>query len=50
MTSDGHYKFLRMPFGMDDSRATLCRCMDNLLADCPNADNYVDDILVHTET
>ena len=50
VTPDGHYEFLRMPLGMKNSGATLCRCMDELLADCPNADNYVDDILVHTQT
>ena len=50
VTPDGHYELLRMPFGMKKSGATLCRCMDKLLADCSNADNYVDDILVHTQT
>ena len=50
VTPDGHYEFLRMPFGMKNSGATLCRCMDELLADCPNADSYIDDILVHTQT
>ena len=50
MTPHGHYEFLRMPFGMKNSGVTLCRCMDELLADFSNADNYVDDTLVHTQT
>ena len=50
LTQDRHYEFLRMLFGMKNSGATLCRCMDKILADCPNAKIYVDDILVHTQT
>ena len=38
-----------MPFGMVNSGATLVRGMRKLLGDLEGVDNYIDDILVHSE-
>ncbi|GFR86281.1 zinc finger protein [Elysia marginata] len=50
VTMDCHYEFLRMPFGMMNSRATLTRAMKKLLCGMNNVVDYIDDLLVHTET
>ena len=50
VTLDQHYEFLRMPFGMMNSGATLTRAVRELLSGMNNVVSYVDDILVHTET
>lgn len=47
---DGTYEFLRMPFGMVNSGATLIRGMRKLFAGMSNVDHCVDDILIHTVT
>ena len=49
VTPDGHYEFIKMPFGMVNSGATLVRGMRKLLGDLEGVDNYIDDILVHSE-
>ena len=49
-TTEGTYQFRKMPFGMVNSGSTFNRMMRRLLHGCENADNYVDDILGHTET
>jgi len=50
VTPDGHYEFLRMPFGMVNSGATLKRGLRKILKGIENVDYYWDDILVHTRT
>ena len=50
ITPDGSYEFLKMPFGMINSAATLKCAMKKLLEDVANVDFYWDDILVHTRT
>ena len=50
VTPDGSYEFLKMPFGMVNSAATLKRGMKNLLKGMKNVEFYWDDILVHTRT
>ena len=50
VTPDGSYEFLKMPFGMINSAATLKRAMKKLIKDLDNVDFYWDDILVHTCT
>ena len=47
---DGTYEFIKMLFGMVNSGATLARGMRKLIDDLDDVDNYVDDIIVHTET
>ena len=50
VTPDGSYEFLKMPFGMINSAATLKRAMKKLIEDLDDVDFYWDDILVHTRT
>ena len=50
VTPDGSYEFLKMPFGMINSAATLTRAMKKLLHGLDNVEFYGDDILVHTCT
>ena len=49
VTPNGTYEFIKMPFGMVNSGATLARGMRNLIGDLDDVDNDVDDIIVHTE-
>ncbi|GFS26056.1 zinc finger protein [Elysia marginata] len=50
VTMDCHNEFLRMPFGMMNSGATLTRAEKKLLCGMDNVVDYIDDLLVHTET
>ena len=50
MTPDGHWEFLRIPFGMVNSGATLKRGLSRILKDIDNVLFYWDDILVHTSS
>ena len=50
VTPNGSYEFIKMPFGMVNSAATLVRAMRKLLAGLGNVDSYIDDILIHTRT
>ena len=43
----GHFQFLRMPFGLVNSPATFNRCMRKMLTGLDNVDSFVDDLLVH---
>ena len=47
VTPDGYYELLKMPFGMVNSWATLVRSIRKIL-DLNGVDNYIDDILIHT--
>ena len=49
VTPDGKYEFLRMPFGMKNSGATLVRGLRKLLNGLKNVDSYIDDIIIYTE-
>ena len=48
VTPDGTYKFLRMPFEMKNSGATLVRGMRRILAGMSNVDSYIDDLIICT--
>ncbi|GFO26427.1 Zinc finger protein [Plakobranchus ocellatus] len=50
VTMDCHYEFLRMPFGMMKSGATLTCAVKKLLCGMDNVVDYIDDLLIHTET
>ena len=50
VTPDGHFEFLKMPFGMINSAATLVRAMRHVFQGLENVDNYIDDIIIHTKT
>ncbi|GFO05428.1 Zinc finger protein [Plakobranchus ocellatus] len=47
---DRHNKFLKMPFGMMSSGATLTRAVKMLMRGMNNVMNDVDDLLAHTPT
>ena len=49
-TPGGLFQFRRMPFGLVNAGALYCRMMRKLLYDVDGADNYVDDIIIHTNT
>ncbi|XP_067684362.1 uncharacterized protein [Haliotis asinina] len=50
VTTEGHYQFRVMPFGMVNAAATFTRMMRILLAEIPSLVNLIDDILIYTET
>ena len=50
VTPDGSYEFLKMPFGMINSAATLKRAMKKLKEDLGDVTFCWNDILVHTST
>ena len=50
VTSNGNFRFKVMPFGLVNAPATFCRLMRKVLKNVSNADSFVDDILIYTET
>nr|XP_054770418.1 uncharacterized protein LOC129278235 [Lytechinus pictus] len=50
LTPIGQYQFKYMPFGLVTAGAQFTRMMRIVLKDIPNVVNYIDDILVYTET
>ncbi|GFO36119.1 Zinc finger protein [Plakobranchus ocellatus] len=50
VTMDCHYEFLRMAFGMMNSGATLTRGVKKLLCGMDNVVDYIDNLLIHTDT
>ena len=49
VTHDGSYEFIRMPFGIKNSRATLVRGLRMLISYFENVYSYIDDLIVNTE-
>ena len=49
-TPDGLYNFKTMPFGLVCAPAVFTRLMRTLLKGLKGVDNYIDDILIHTES
>ena len=47
VTPDGCYEYVRMPFGMKNSGATLVRGMRKLLQDMDNVECYIDNLIVY---
>ena len=50
VTPEGQYQFLFMPFGLVCAPSIFTRLMRKLFGNVRNVVNYIDDILVHTET
>ena len=49
VTPNGNYEFIRMPFGMKNSGATLVLGLRMLISDLESVDIYIDDLIVYTE-
>ena len=47
---DGLYNFKTMPFGLVCAPAVFSRLMRTLLRGLKGVDNYIDDIMIHTES
>lgn len=46
----GHFQFAEMPFGLVTASATFCCLMCKVLQNVFDVDNFIDDILVFTDT
>lgn len=46
----GLFQFTKMPFGLVTAPATFCRLMRDVLQNVSNVDNFIDDILIFTDT
>ena len=49
-TPKGLFQFKTIPFSLVNSGATFCRLMQQVLANVPNVDSFVDEMLIFTET
>lgn len=49
-TPDGHYEFLRLPFGLKNAPADFSRIMYQVLGGLPFVEIYLDDITIHSKT
>jgi hypothetical protein len=49
-TSDGHYEFLRLPFGLKNAPAEFSRIMFMVLGNLNFVEIYLDDITIHSKT
>ena len=47
---EGLFEFIRMPFGLVNAGATFSRLMRKILGNLDNVINYIDDILIFTES
>lgn len=50
VTPDGHYEFLRMPFGLRNAPSHFSKIMYKALGSLPFVKIYLDDITIHSET
>ena len=50
VTPDGQYDFLRMPFGMVKSGATLVRGLKKVLEEVSGVGSYIDDIAIYSDS
>ena len=49
-TPDGHYEFLRLPFGLKNAPAEFSRIMHQVLGNLKFVEIYLDDITIHSKT
>ena len=50
VTPDGQYKFMRMPFSLVNSGATLVRGLGKILEGMPGVRSYIDDIVIYSDS
>ena len=48
-TQDGHYEFLRLPFGLKNAPADFSRIMHMILGNLDFVEIYLDDITIHSK-
>ena len=49
-TPDGHYEFIRMPFGLKTAPSNFSRIMHMVLGHLPYVQIYLDDITIHSKS
>ena len=49
-TPQGHFQFTVMPFGCQGGPSTFSRLMRRLLQGCPNTQNFMDNVIVASDT
>ena len=49
-TPDGHYEFLRLPFGLKNAPSFFSRIMHQILGEFKFVEIYLDDITIHSKT
>jgi hypothetical protein len=49
-TTEGHFEFTRMPFGLKNAAIDFARIMYLILGDLPFVENYVDNTYIHSKT
>ena len=50
MTPDGLYQYKVMPFGMKNAPATFQLLINNVIADVPGCEVYIDDMTIYSDT
>ena len=50
VTPDGLYQYKVMPFGMRNTLATFQRLINNVIADVPGCEAYIDNVIVYSDT
>jgi hypothetical protein len=48
-TQDGHYEFLRLPFGLKNAPNDFCRIMAQILGHLKFVEIYFDNITIHSQ-
>uniref|UniRef100_A0A1B6CD86 RNA-directed DNA polymerase n=2 Tax=Clastoptera arizonana TaxID=38151 RepID=A0A1B6CD86_9HEMI len=49
-TEQGHFEFLRMPFGLKNAPPTFVRAMNIIFASMPNVLVYMDDLIIFSDS
>ena len=49
-TGDGHYEFLKLPFGLRNAPAVFSKIMRALFGNMPFIEIYIDDITIHSKS
>ena len=50
VTPDGHFEFLRLPFGLKNAPSHFSKIMYHALGDLNFVKIYIDDITIHSKT
>ena len=50
VTPDGLFQYKVMPFGIRNAPATFQRLINNVIADVPGCEAYIDDVIIYSDT